>query len=38
MAARADIRQGKFFPIHLAIMQPGTLAPVDLYLRAGTTE
>lgn len=38
MAARADIRQGEFFPIHLAIMQPGTLAPVGLYLKAGTTE
>ena len=38
MAAGADIGQGEFFPIHLAIMQPGTLAPVGLYLRAGTAE
>jgi HD-GYP domain-containing protein (c-di-GMP phosphodiesterase class II) len=36
MATQGDVLAEGFFPIHLAILQPGTLAPVDLYLKAGS--
>lgn len=32
---RNDALQEDFFPIHLAVMQPGTVAPVNLYMKAG---
>jgi putative nucleotidyltransferase with HDIG domain len=35
MTALLDVKESDLFPIHLAVMQPGTLAPVDLYMRAG---
>jgi len=38
MEARAGVREETYFPIHLAVIQPGTLAPVDLFLAtAGAT-
>ncbi|MHC4480025.1 MAG: HD-GYP domain-containing protein [Planctomycetota bacterium] len=33
MATPHASEEGQFFPVHLAIMQPGTLAPVDLYMK-----
>ncbi len=33
--ALLDVTKSDLFPIHLAVMQPGTLAPVDLYMWAG---
>ncbi len=35
MAPRGSLPSDEFFPVHLAIMQPGTMAPVDLYIKAG---
>ncbi len=35
---RTDVaQQGEFFAIHLAIMQPGTMAPVDLHFKDKAT-
>lgn len=33
MEPPGEATEGEFFPIHLATMQPGTLAPVDLYIK-----
>jgi len=33
MATGPEKAEEEFFPIHLAIMQPGTVTPVNLYLR-----
>lgn len=37
MEAEETVEAEQFFPIHLAIMLPGTLAPVDLHLRDKAT-
>jgi putative nucleotidyltransferase with HDIG domain len=35
MGAEAAVEQEEMFPIPLAVMQPGTLAPVHLYIKHG---
>ncbi len=33
-----DVRPQDFFPVPLGVMQPGTVAPVDLYIRFGQSQ
>jgi HD-GYP domain-containing protein (c-di-GMP phosphodiesterase class II) len=37
MRPSAATEESGFLPIHLCVMQPGTIAPVDLYLRVGSS-